>query len=506
MRRNTVCRIPALLIAAALLCAGRVAVAQTVPPPWVGADIGGPTIQGTSAHSAGTFTISAGGTDIWGSADQFHFIYQPITGDLDVIARVASLTRADAWSKAGVMIRESLAAGSRHAMVAASAAQGYTFQRRLETAGLSISTAGPSTGPPGWVRLVRTGDVFKGYHSANNITWTLIGTEVIPMGDTVYVGLPVTSHDPQVAAVAVMDAVTVTPLAPTPNNPPAVSIMAPASGSRYTAPASIAINAAATDPEGALASVEFYADQTMVKRDTVAPYTARWATSTPGTYSLTAVAHDADGGRTISAAVSVTVTSNSAPSVTLSSPTNGATFAAPATINLAATASDPENQLARVEFLSGTSVLATDTTAPFAFTWSNVAAGTYTITARAYRQCWSLGYIGGGDGHGERAEWRPVGHADQSDQWCDVHGTGNHQLDGDGQRSGEPAGARGVPLRQRRAGDRYDRTLRVQLDQCRGGKLHTDRASLRRRRHWGHVIGGVDHRHGADRTGAVDSG
>ena len=364
--------------------------------------------------SAGTFTISAGGTDIWGLADEFHFIYQPITGDLDVIARVASLTRADAWSKAGVMIRESLAAGSRHAMVAASAAQGYTFQRRLETAGLSISTAGPSTGPPGWVRLVRTGDVFKGYHSANNITWTLIGHEVIPLGDTVYVGLPVTSHNPQVAAVAVIDAVTVTPLAPTPNNPPAVSIMAPASGSRYTAPALIAINAAATDPEGALASVEFYADQTMVKRDTVAPYTARWATSTPGTYSLTAVAHDADGGRTISAAVSVTVTSNSAPSVTLSSPTNGATFAAPATINLAATASDPENQLARVEFLSGTSVLATDTTAPFAFTWSNVAAGTYTITARAYRQCWSLGYIGGGDGHGERAEWRPVGHADPS--------------------------------------------------------------------------------------------
>jgi hypothetical protein len=51
---------------------------------------------------------------------------------------------------------------------------------------------------------------------------------------------------------------------------------------------------------------------------------------------------------------------------------------------MTATASDPENQLARVEFLSGTTVLATDTAAPFTWSWSNVAAGTYTLTAKAY--------------------------------------------------------------------------------------------------------------------------
>jgi predicted phage tail protein len=77
-------------------------------------------------------------------------------------------------------------------------------------------------------------------------------------------------------------------------------------------------------------------------------------------------------------------TGNGAPLVTLTGPANGATFTAPATINLTATASDPENQLARVEFFSGTTLVGTDTTAPYSFSWGNVAAGTYSLTARAY--------------------------------------------------------------------------------------------------------------------------
>ena len=52
-----------------------------------------------------------GGADIWDTSDQFQFVYQPLQGDVEVIARVASLQYADAWSKAGVMIRESLTGG-----------------------------------------------------------------------------------------------------------------------------------------------------------------------------------------------------------------------------------------------------------------------------------------------------------------------------------------------------------------------------------------------------------
>ena len=132
--------------------------AQTLPSPWLSADIGNPQIAGRSTYSSGTFTITAAGSDIWGTSDQFHFVYRSITGDVEIIARVASITtQAHRWSKAGVMIRESLTAQSRHAMMIGSAAAGYAFQRRVQTAGSSDSTAGPADAPPGWVRLVRKG-------------------------------------------------------------------------------------------------------------------------------------------------------------------------------------------------------------------------------------------------------------------------------------------------------------------------------------------------------------
>src|SRR3990170_274401 len=88
------------------------ASAQAVPSPWVAADIGTPALAGSATYASGVFTMRAAGTDIWGTSDQFRFVYQPITGDVDVIARVNSITNADAWSKAGVMIRSSLSPGS----------------------------------------------------------------------------------------------------------------------------------------------------------------------------------------------------------------------------------------------------------------------------------------------------------------------------------------------------------------------------------------------------------
>jgi hypothetical protein len=74
---------------------------------------------------------------------------------------------------------------------------------------------------------------------------------------------------------------------------------------------------------------------------------------------------------------------NAPPTVSLTSPIAGATFTAPATIALAATASDPENRLAKVDFYSGASWLASDTSAPFSFSWGSVAAGSYQLKAVA---------------------------------------------------------------------------------------------------------------------------
>ena len=84
-------------------------------------------------YRLGTYTISAGGADIGGTSDQFYFVYQPVQGDIDVAARLVSLDDSRTGSaKAGVMIRESLTTGARHASALITAGQGYAFDRRID--------------------------------------------------------------------------------------------------------------------------------------------------------------------------------------------------------------------------------------------------------------------------------------------------------------------------------------------------------------------------------------
>jgi hypothetical protein len=76
-------------------------------------------------------------------------------------------------------------------------------------------------------------------------------------------------------------------------------------------------------------------------------------------------------------------TTNASPSVSITSPTDGATFSAPATISLSADASDSDGSVASVTFYSGNTKIGEATSSPYEATWSDVAAGTYTLTAEA---------------------------------------------------------------------------------------------------------------------------
>jgi hypothetical protein len=99
----------------------------------------------------------------------------------------------------------------------------------------------------------------------------------------------------------------------------------------------------------------------------------------PGMYMLVAV--DANGVPSV--ARMVTVKSNVAPSAALTQPAGGATFTAPATVSLAATASDSDGTVTKVEFFNGAAKLGEDTSAPYTYDWTGVAPGSYTLTARA---------------------------------------------------------------------------------------------------------------------------
>jgi hypothetical protein len=163
---------------------------------------------------------------------------------------------------------------------------------------------------------------------------------------------------------------------------PVVSLLAPASGTVYTAPATIAVSAAASDSDGTVTQVLFYAGTTLIGSDTTSPYAITWSNVAPGTYWLTAVARDNAGVSTTSAARYV-VSANEAPTVSLTGPANGSTFSAPASIALAATASDVDGTVARVDFYAGSTLIGSDTSPPYAWSWSNVSVGSYALTAVA---------------------------------------------------------------------------------------------------------------------------
>jgi hypothetical protein len=72
------------------------------------------------------------------------------------------------------------------------------------------------------------------------------------------------------------------------------------------------------------------------------------------------------------------------PTVSITSPSSGASFTAPAAIPVTAAASETGGTISKVEFFAGSTMFATSTASPFMVTWSNVAAGTYSLTAEAF--------------------------------------------------------------------------------------------------------------------------
>lgn len=191
---------------------GRVQASDTVlfdfrftapgPSGWSNADIGNATPAGSATFNpqSDEFTVSGSGADIWDRADAFHFDQTPMTGDFAIYATVESVENVNVWTKAGLMIREGLSPGARHAslFVTPTAAKGIAFQRRTTANGLSVHTAGPLKTAPVLLLLKRTGDLISAYYMdapGSSAGWILIGRETLPsLAATVNVGLAVSSH------------------------------------------------------------------------------------------------------------------------------------------------------------------------------------------------------------------------------------------------------------------------------------------------------------------------
>lgn len=166
------------------------------------------------------------------------------------------------------------------------------------------------------------------------------------------------------------------------NSAPVVSITSPSDNSTFSTGTSIVINASASDTDGTVSKVEFFNGTAKLGEDTSSPYSWTLSSAAAGSYTITARATDNLGATATSSQVRLTV-GNTLPIVSITSPANNATFNGPATIILSASASDPDGTVTKVEFFNGSTLLGTDNSSPYSFTWNNVANGNYTLTAKA---------------------------------------------------------------------------------------------------------------------------
>jgi len=163
----------------------------------------------------GVYTMTDRSADVWGSTDQFHFGYKTLTGPGTIVARIESMTNTHLWAKAGVMIRETLDANSKHAFVFVTPGKGVNFQGRSDTGGETTSYA-QQTGitAPYWVRLEWDGQGnFTAAHSPDGSTWQSVGGAAsmsISMNSDVHIGLALCSHNTAEMCEAVFTDVRIT--------------------------------------------------------------------------------------------------------------------------------------------------------------------------------------------------------------------------------------------------------------------------------------------------------
>jgi RHS repeat-associated protein len=177
---------------------------------WLDQDIGAVGATGSATYSNGVFTITAAGGGITGQADGFHFVYQPLSTDGSIVARVTSLPSN---AEAGVMIRESLDAGGAETfsyfIYSRQSLYEYMSDRTFDGS-VALSTAGSTVSEPYWVEVVRSANQFSAYVSPDGVTWFQVGTtQTITTSQTVYVGLAVSSQTPGTLATATLDNVSI---------------------------------------------------------------------------------------------------------------------------------------------------------------------------------------------------------------------------------------------------------------------------------------------------------
>ncbi|HEY1787534.1 MAG TPA: right-handed parallel beta-helix repeat-containing protein [Verrucomicrobiae bacterium] len=161
---------------------------------WQNLNLGNSAGTSLINYSNGVYSVGGSGSDIWGSSDDCQYLYQGAVGDEQIVARVTGVQATNAWAKAAVMIRETLATNARNTTLFFTPSNWVSLQGRTNTAGPSytVNTV-PNLVSPQWIKLVRSSENMNGYYSADGINWKWIGTQTNLMSTTYDIGLAVTS-------------------------------------------------------------------------------------------------------------------------------------------------------------------------------------------------------------------------------------------------------------------------------------------------------------------------
>ncbi len=337
-----------------------------VPAPWTTADIGSVGLAGNATAASGIYTVNGSGNDIWNNADAFHFVDQPASGNCEIRAHVASLQVTDPWAKAGLMIRDSSAAGAINAALLITPSNGVTFQIRPTTGGATTSTTvgGGTISAPRWLRLLRgPGNSFAGYYSSDGANWNQVGaTTVVSMGNSPLIGLAVCAHNNTSNCIATFDTITV-------NQAP---VLAPVPNQIITAGQKLTVTNLATDADIPAQTLTFSVSNAPTG-SSINPGNGLFAwrpaiTQSPSTQSIAIIVTD-NGVPNMSATQNFTVTVNRPVNPILSSPlvSNGL-FALSISGDVG-----PDYLIQSSSNLISWSAISTSTPASLPFSWTNTS-------------------------------------------------------------------------------------------------------------------------------------
>lgn len=172
----------------------------------------------TDISDDGAITVIGAGNDLWGSADGFRYVYTEVSGDFEANVQITFFERVEPWTKAGLIARETIDAGSKNALSTAAAGDAYGVQLtwREQTNGNTQELnywelGGPTRFNDGeWIRITRSGNDFSSAWSDDGVDWDdIYATVTIEMEETITLGLAVTSHEVTLSCEATFENFTI---------------------------------------------------------------------------------------------------------------------------------------------------------------------------------------------------------------------------------------------------------------------------------------------------------